>query len=233
MGDIVLSSINGKELQKAVSTIGLTTWVESCDAKIHRFRDIVTITSLRNALSRGEVCPVYSFTCDDGVEGLVGYFVNQHRSLPDIIESLWFGINFDDKGRAISKRNAQASTVNISVRYHKAINMFSPFAVYKPNRLATAPKLWTRQHVIRALLNGQCKNVKCTSKTTDDSLEDSERNFYKGFLDRVAFARKLIEDGSSSWRFGEGGNGVVHADCSTFNYNQFDFYLEGSADGSC
>lgn len=112
-------------------------------------------------------------------------------------------------------------SVNKAIRY-----MAKDLSVYKP--LTAKPKKWTLTHAIRAIINGQYKNLSCNGRYTDDYAWDAAVNFDKGNIkNALAFIKKVIEH-PSGWRVNEwDDNGIIHIDCHSFDNNSFEFDLQG------
>jgi hypothetical protein len=106
-----------------------------------------------------------------------------------------------------------------SVYTTPAKRVFDPtLKAYNP--LKEIPAKWTLTHVVRALLNGQAENVKCTGVYTDDYAYDAASNFGIGEINAKNLAIRLIEC-PSGWHAYAEADGTVHVNCHSFDNNKF------------
>ncbi len=113
------------------------------------------------------------------------------------------------------------------LRLPKGVRVFSPFA--ELSRLPSPPSKWTVSHVIRALWNGQFKDLKCQGQYSDDYAGDAARNYGIGDIhDGRVFAQKLIEHPAGWWASGAGDGSRVSICCHHFDSNSFIFNLSGT-----
>ncbi|PIP94762.1 MAG: hypothetical protein COW00_01850 [Bdellovibrio sp. CG12_big_fil_rev_8_21_14_0_65_39_13] len=168
----------------------------------------VVITDVTDAGKRGKVCPELSIDgryiknacpCLDLLYSHLHklFELTTAKKLPE--ESL----NFDER-------------LNFYVREVESKRLLPlDLSIIKP--LKMEPKKWTIPHVIRAIVNGQCKGLRCKYRHLDDTGQD----FGEGEIsDPINFARKIVED-PSGWWTNKNGNGAVTICCHSFDSNEF------------
>ena len=98
-------------------------------------------------------------------------------------------------------------------------------SIIKP--LKTEPKKWTLPHVVRALVNGQFKELYKNSRYTDDYAWDSATNYGEGPIsDVIDFVERIVRN-PGGWWVRKGCNGVVSICCHSFDNNEFTPVIEG------
>ena len=84
--------------------------------------------------------------------------------------------------------------IKIWPRDIKAIRLL-PLDVSIISPLKSIPKKWTIRHIVKALVNGQYKNLKKNYYLTDDYAYDAAYNFRAGLIeDAIGFAAKLVKE---------------------------------------
>lgn len=133
------------------------------------------------------------------------------------VEDFGQAINFAEMAEALL-----GCKIHIAQRDAKRIFPAHDLARIKP--LKKLPKRWTVALVVRALVNGQFKDLTCNGKYTDDYHWDNATNFKRGDFSKHAlgFAQKIYED-PSGWRASESykGEGLVSICCHSFDLNEF------------
>tara|TARA_Y100000034_G_scaffold33928_1_gene41551 strand:+ start:43767 stop:44321 length:555 start_codon:yes stop_codon:yes gene_type:complete len=106
----------------------------------------------------------------------------------------------------------------------KGVRVFSETSkAYKP--LKEVPSDMRLHHVVKALVNGQYKDLKCKGRYTDDYHYDNATNFGKNKkMDALKLAQDLVESPSGWWVSLEGNK--VGVNCHSFDYNEFELVLD-------
>lgn len=193
--------------------------------------DTWRVTDLKDALSAGKVCTTYGFY-NNGVHA-------------NLIVTTWISSEFgcdmqnlfawaDDLGWTEGRYGYpthsithNGETINISRTDTKAVRVFSPLSLDRIKPLKEAPKKWTVAHAMRALVNGQYKNLRCNGVYTDDYARDAAMNYREGEItNAVAFAERIISSPCGWWVGNHRGGDVVSICCHHFDNNEFTFVLD-------
>ena len=83
--------------------------------------------------------------------------------------------------------------------------------------LEKEPKKWTIPHVIRAIVNGQYKNLRCKYRHLDDTCQDFGRG---EILEPISFIQGIVES-PSGWWVSKNNDGTVTLCCHSFDSNEF------------
>ena len=115
------------------------------------------------------------------------------------------------------------SLMNFRYEAGKAVRYWPFHATSRIKPLKKHPKKWNLTAAIRAIVNGQFKDLKCTGIYTDDYRFDSSVNYRKGPIKNpVDFARKIHES-PDGWGVSKqpDENGKLVIRCYHFNNNSF------------
>lgn len=191
-------------------------------------------TDLTNALLTGKICMQVSLDYnwhEKGSDCLSINYINNVvkgniRALfnienVDIVEKLPY-----DNGYSVKyTQNDKEFTLSVYTRELKSSQVFSPFCMERLKPLTEIPKKMTTRHAIRAIINGQVKNLKCNGIYTDDYAFDAAYNYRQGeIVDRVSFIQPILSR-PSGWHVWE-SNGVYNLNCHSFDTNEFELCLE-------
>ena len=151
--------------------------------RYNRVDSRIMLRELQNAGKPGKSCR--QWTIRDGNDGNDAEFALQKsgiESVRDLYEALSSG------------RELQGVTVSVQER--KGVDVFSPFAEYKP--LTEIPESWTKTNFLRAVMSGQVYAAEVAYHYTDDYAMDAANNGSKGYrLDLPRFAKDAVEDWGS------------------------------------
>lgn len=121
-----------------------------------------------------------------------------------------FAISIDDRHFDVYKDEKNA------LRVYSPFNLFE---IYRP--LKTLPKKWTIPLALRAIINKQYTELRCTGHYTDDYAYDDAVNYrIGGIQDNIFFAVNIIES-PSGWHCSEYADGSVSISCHSFDCNKF------------
>ncbi|SHJ62887.1 hypothetical protein SAMN02745165_02810 [Malonomonas rubra DSM 5091] len=199
-------------------------YFEEQQVKMKRSQGQVRITDLSEAMKSGRQCRSYSLN-DTEECGALNWLSSRSFDWPLIFAGLG-ALPWADRFREFDAIEVEGAKVYMEDV--KAIRVYSPFnlAVIKP--LKEEPKKWTLRHVLRALLNGQFKELRCDGQYSDDYAGDAARNFGRGEIANArAFARRIMESPSGWWT--HSGENSVSVCCHHFDSNSFVFDLMGKA----
>lgn len=169
------------------------------------------VVDLSNAGKRGKTCKEWVMWSH--VEFNLFDIVSRFENLEDFIMKLMVNGNM-------------FNIVEFEVRdYKKAITVFNPMDLSAYKRLTEKPKKWTIAQVVRAIINGQYDELKCTGVYSDDYAYDSSVDYRRGDLDPIAFAERLVA-GSDGWKAWDSSD-YVCINCYNFDNNKMKFNLEG------
>ena len=196
----IIKNLSEIELRNSASF-----FVEEEKLKIWIGADSLRITELANAQKKGEVCKITSFDWRYNQDGLC-QFINWVDSIGGLIAAL-----SDWPSQGLTKYE----------HTEKAVRVFSPFDLERIKPLTETPKKWTIKHVVRAIVNEQAKELRCTGMYSDDYAWDDACNYRKGLIaEPLEFAADLIED-PSGWWVSEDKKQIVRVCCYSFNNNSF------------
>lgn len=183
--------------------------------EIHRYNGSISIKDLTDAGKAGKTVSVLTlrYWKDErsGSEVMYWDFEEIFNVLMGVTSVNDFCICSDHESIEVYR------SVNKAIRY-----MAKDLSIYKP--LTEKPKKWTLTHAIRAIINGQYKNLKCDGVYTDDYAWDAATDFNRGEIKHaLAFIKRIIEH-PSGWHVNEwDNNGIIHIDRHTFDNNSFEF----------
>lgn len=221
------------------------TYISRDHVKLHRYAGSLLIMDIADAMKPGKICEKFTFNwwphdqIPAGIDELFAAHNYDTRAILATLRALpWqkakhhrTGEEMDywqsiDRAALVAAlpdfaRNPEALKLDINRGDHQAIRIFSPFAQVNP--LPHAPKKWTVAHVVRALMAGQFRKLKCNGVYTDDYAFDAGADFQRGEIkNAVAFARRIMES-PSGWWASAGDGGIVSICCHHFDSNEFTF----------
>lgn len=205
----VFKSVLGYKMKDLDIIICSTLYICDLNIYVHLYDDCIKIIDLKNAMKRGKECDCYCIHFKDYYKN--NDFKNQFKSFL----SSWSFEEFWE----ILRTELDFYLLEIRKSQRKGIDVFSPF-VNKP--IKKPKRRWTTLHIAKAILSNQIKEIVCKRKLTDDYKYDSDNDFGKGVVDKLVFAKKLVED-SRGWRIStreEGGECILSIDCYHFDSNQ-------------
>ena len=136
----------------------------------------------------------------------------------DWLESLAFEKNRFESYNTITF-DYNDSKIEVCKSDLKASNVFSPYKLDKLKPLKKVPEKPTRSHLIKALANGQYRNLKVVSRLTDDYAFDAANDFGRGMIGNpFSLVEDMVErggtrvysrgrkDGVFEWSFGNHSN---------------------------
>ncbi len=178
-------------------------YVEQGNIKVWQGNDTIRVTDLTNALARGKTCkevavsgwnkPCGALNC---VNGRYAELLAEHAA------------------------DTEIDGLQVYVTEADGKRTFSPFATGRILPLKSIPKKWTVPNAIRALLNGQYRDLRCNGVYTDDYAYDNAVNYKRGVIaDAVAFCVDIIERPSGWWVSER--DGKVSICCHSFDSNEF------------
>lgn len=134
------------------------------------------------------------------------------------LESLEFEKNRFESYNTI-KFDYNDSNIEVCKSDVKAANVFSPYKLDKLKPLKKVPEKPTRSHLIKALANGQYRNLKVVMRLSDDYAFDSASDFGRGMIGNpFSLVEDMVEhggtrvysrgrkDGVVEWSFGNHSN---------------------------
>ena len=172
--------------------------------------EALTITDMTHAGKRGMICP--------------GLSVNSHREAPD--GAIWDELLSDHALQLLEATTNQVIPSELSKPYFifylekTASKELLPLdlSIIKP--LKEEPKKWTVPHVVRALVNGQFKDLKKNYYLTDDYTWDAVVNCKEGpILDVINFVEDIVKRPSGWWV--SRSHGAIGICCHSFDSNEF------------
>lgn len=198
------------------------------NASVQLNSDGIYITDLTHALERGKDVDSYTIRWDRwkydtvSILNFVAHFDYNLNKILEFLKSLEYQ---EYRGTKFEFQNGEYSyEVEIFQTIRKGVRVFSPFALGRLKPLKTAPKKWTVNHAIRAIVNGQVKNLKCDGYYTDDYAYDAADNFGKREISApLDFAKRIVESPSGWWVLESGRQ--IHLSCYHFDNNSFEMNL--------
>jgi len=190
-----------------------TKYFEQGNVRYARYNDSVRILDLTEALSRGKQCKEVTFNCHGNV-----FFIF------DLFE--FYDFDFSKILNAFTE-DQEVGEITVYVGFRKSVRVFSPFNLKKIKPLKAKPTKWKIGDVVKALVNGQFTDLKCTGVYSDDYAYDSEINYGVGSIKcPLSFARKLVESPSGWWAYAPSdAENEIHISCYHFDNNSFQFVL--------
>ena len=213
----IISTINADNICD-VNNSYTTQYLKDDDLYVHFYHGSVKIIDLTNALKRGVNCDEFTIQGDfnnDSASKFFYEFQYDIKRLMSFLRALKF-----NKGHYGGYDGIEYGEVTIYKSFEKGIRVFSPFNLDQIKPLKSEPKKWTITHVIRALLNGQYKSLKCEGVYTDDYAYDAAIDFHKGEISNgQAFAQRILESPSGWWTYQQETS--VSICCHSFDSNSF------------
>ena len=213
----IISTINADNICDVHNTHA-SQYLEDDNLYVHFYHGSVKIIDLVNALKRGADCDEFTVQGDfnnDSASKFFHEFQYDIKRLMSFLRALKF-----NKSRYGGNEGVNYGEVIIYKSSLKGIRVFSPFNLDQIKPLKSEPKKWTITHVIRALLNGQYKSLKCNGVYTDDYAYDAAMNYRKGEIsDGQAFAQRILESPSGWWAYQQDES--VSICCHSFDSNSF------------
>lgn len=185
----------------------------------------LTLTDLTHAFRAGHVCQQYRLRARDEREpvDLILVLGSAAAAFRLLEEMDWSAGGRDGEPRVLTLKGTALEIHRGSV---PAIRVFSPLHLDRVRPLERAPKRWTIPHVARALVNGQCADLKCTGRYSDDYARDAAEDFGRGEIrSALAFAQRIVEFPSGWWCSADGA-GRVSVCCHHFDNNSFRLDLD-------
>lgn len=168
------------------------------------------LVDLSNAGKRGKTCKEWVMWSH--VEFNIYDLVSKFENLEDFIMKLMVNGNM-------------FNNVDFEIReYKKGVTVFNPMDLSVYKRLTETPKKWSIAHVVRAIVNGQYDELKCTGVYTDDYSYDAAVDYKRGNLDPIIFAERLVT-GNDGWKAWESDD-YVSINCYHFDNNKMKFNLD-------
>lgn len=184
----------------------------------------LALTDLSHAFQPGHACTQYRLHASDGLEPAELIFaLGSAAAAFWVLEQMdWSGGAPDHEPRILILDHGQLEIRRSAL---PAIRVFSPLHLHRLKRLERAPKRWTIPHVIRALVNGQCADLRCNGQYTDDYARDAAEDFGRGEIrSALAFAQRIVESPSGWWCSANGDR--VSVCCHHFDNNSFRLDLD-------
>lgn len=187
--------------------------------RVRRFTNSIRITDISNALKIGKTCKEISIN--------VAY--DKHfYDVDNFFRDLFIGKYSISKIFNLFNEDSELGNVGyVYVSDKKSNNTFSPLQenIKNVKPLKELPKKWTMRHVVKALINNQCEDLKMNYKYSDDYAYDASMNYFEGVkLNNLVFAQDLIEE-SSGWWTSINEDNTVKVCCHTFESNSFKLKL--------
>ncbi len=203
----------------------------------HKSRSGYGVVDIENALKTGAMTTSYGiFAQGQGHEDLavLDYLkakgvgediksVYEYLKAQDFPVSRWGGY---DSVCIEYKDDRFEGAIYLRKSEEKGVRVYSPFALDRLKPLKETPKKWTVKHAIRAIANGQYKELRCKGYYTDDYAMDAAYDFRRGEIKAPHdFIQKIIEH-PSGWWSSLGETGCVNLCCHHFDSNGFVLDLE-------
>lgn len=204
-------------------------YVETPKASTQFWMNSVGITCLDNAGKRGKSCVHWSIATlrHDGHASLFSFISDVSDwdlvRLLGVLDSL--GMVTNERGHARINELPKYLDISIERTELDGNRVWSPFMSVNP--LTAIPRKLTIPHVTRALLAGQCRDVRCTGHYTDDYAFDAADNFGKGSASPVGLAKSIMER-PSGWWCSLGDNNLVTVCCHHFDNYKFTLDLNAT-----
>ena len=226
--EIGLSSLDGLYLEK-----------EQLYVRWHG-RGQFIIQDISQALDRGKKSVMYhidAYMSDEPCE-ILNYLTDIGRQKFDdenpTIKDLWDyfeGKEFQEKAGFTGlplyesfEVNFNGTRITVGKRETETNGVFSPFRLHKLKRLDKTPKKPNKLHLIRALANGQYRNLRVVSHLTDDYAFDNANNFGRGLIPNpFPLVKKYIEDMSPRvYMGGTASDGITESPTWNFGLHMND-----------
>lgn len=147
------------------SSIGSSGYYADINAYIWCNYSSAIVIELDNAMKRGKECKVYSLYSRN--QDSHAYLVNdcKVKTPKDLYDLVRSGKEMPGDGE-------------LTVRFDKGVEVFSPFVVVKP--LAKLPEKWKKSDLAKAIMSGQVYSGVLNERLTDDYAYDAAWNFGSG-----------------------------------------------------
>jgi hypothetical protein len=197
--------------------------------KVALYHGQIRITDLSEALKSGGTCQTYSLDFMESVDDDICTLINWYRQNFSSLNELYSFLVEQFKGVEKNEVDLLLATGESFKAYRsekKGVRVFSPFALERIKPLTGLPKKWNLQSAIKALINGQFKDLRCKGHYTDDYAFDAAYNFQKGpVADHILFAAD-IQESPSGWWTTLNENNVVSICCHHFKSYEFILDME-------
>lgn len=190
--------------------IGFGTWYVNDGEhrlKVQIWHGCLAITDLTNALRHRQTCKQVVFSMPYGDNNLtfkVMALAEQHKlqTLHQLLEFYWlwlvetqdwkegtcYRIDLDGDGK---------EPIDVRWETRAGNTVFSPWSLERLKPLTSKPKKWTYPHLVRALANGQFRQLYQSYRYTDDYAHDAAMNYGRQMLNPYGLVEDLVRNKSS------------------------------------
>ena len=217
MSDLIIKD----QIEIRYPQIGTTYYAEDVKLKIHHYYGSLRITDISDALRTGKECTEISINvrCARAEETpIISELLHKFDYDFKKIFDHFLSMEWNEREWGGYKEIEFENMTTVYRGELKAIRIFSPFNLSNMKPLREIPKKWTVRHVLRLIVNGQYKDLKCDGRYTDDYAYDAAYNYGMGTIENgIAFAKSIIECPSGWWVYNR--EETLSICCHTFDTN--------------